>query len=108
MKRSFALIAVALSWSATAQDVSLQPPDVLPAAAVGALAESLTADFTAQPWRLPGSRTPRSRVGLTVKDIDQFEVTLPWGRMLEAEIRFGLVAQPLTATPRPPGPRVLQ
>lgn len=71
------------------------------------LAESLAADFTAQPWRLPGA-TRRARVGLTVRDIEGFEVTLPWGRMAEAEIRFGLIAQPLASTPRPPGPRVLQ
>ena len=72
------------------------------------LAESLSADFTAQPWRLPGPVGRRSRVGLTVKDIEGFELALPWGRMVEAEIRFGLTAQPLTATPRPPAPRVLQ
>lgn len=72
------------------------------------LAESLAADFTAQPWRLPGATRRPTRVGLTVKDIDGFEVTLPWGRMAEAEIRFGVVAQPLASTPRPPGPRVLQ
>ena len=72
------------------------------------LAESLSADFTAQPWRLPSPAGRRSRVGLSVKDLDGFEVSLPWGRMVEAEIRFGLTAQPLTATPRPPAPRVLQ
>ena len=72
------------------------------------LAESLTADFTAQPWRLPSPMGRRSRVGLTVKDIEGFELALPWGRMAEAEIRFGLAAQPLAATPRPPAPRVLQ
>ena len=72
------------------------------------LAESLSADFTAQPWRLPSPAGRRSRVALTVKDLDGFEVSLPWGRMVEAEIRFGLTAQPLAATPRPPAPRVLQ
>ncbi len=72
------------------------------------LAESLTADFTAQPWRLHSPTRRPSRVGLTVKDIDGFEVALPWGRMTEAEIRFGVIAQPLGSTPRPPGPRVLQ
>lgn len=72
------------------------------------LAESLAADFTAQPWRLPGPSGRRSTVGLTVKDIEGFALTLPWGRMLEAEIQFRLSAQPLAATPRPPAPRVLQ
>jgi hypothetical protein len=33
------------------------------------LAESLAADFTAQPWRLPAPAGGRSRVALTVKDI---------------------------------------
>jgi hypothetical protein len=72
------------------------------------LAESLAADFMRQPWRLPGPSGQRSKVGLTVKDIEGFELTLPWGRMSEAEIQFGLGAQPVEATPRPPRPRVLQ
>ena len=72
------------------------------------LAESLAADFTAQPWRLPGPSSRRSTVALAVKDIEGFALTLPWGRMLEAEIQFRLSAQPQVATPRPPAPRVLQ
>ena len=72
------------------------------------LAESLTADFTAQPWRLPDPAGRRSRVGLTVKDIEGFTITLPWNRMSEPEIGFTLSATPLGAQPRPPAPRVLQ
>ena len=72
------------------------------------LAESLAADFTRQPWRLPGPAGQRSTVGLTVKEIDGFELTLPWGRMSEAEIQFSLIARPAETAPRPPPPRVLR
>ena len=72
------------------------------------LAESLTADFTAQPWRLPASAGRRSRVGLNVKDIEGFTIGLPWGRMSDVEIQFTLSATPLGAQSRPPAPRVLQ
>jgi hypothetical protein len=72
------------------------------------LAESLTADFTAQPWRLPDPTGRRSRVGLNVKDIEGFTIGLPWGRMSDIEIQFTLSATPLGAQPRPPAPRVLQ
>jgi hypothetical protein len=72
------------------------------------LAESLTADFTAQPWRLPDPAGRRSRVGLNVKDIEGFTIGLPWGRMSDVEIQFTLSATPLGAQPKPPAPRVLQ
>jgi len=57
------------------------------------LAESLAADFMGQPWRLPGPSGQRSTVGVTVRAIEGFELALPWGRMSEAEIQFGLNAQ---------------
>ena len=72
------------------------------------LAESLTADFTGQAWRLPAPRGRPQRVGLIVKDIDGFTVALPWSRMSEVEIAFGLSAVSSRSQPRPPGPRVLQ
>ena len=54
------------------------------------LADSLASDFTGQPWRLPAPSGQRSTVGVTVRAIDGFELTLPWGRMSEADIRFNL------------------
>lgn len=72
------------------------------------LAESVTADFSAAPWRLPARAGQRPATGLTVKDLEGFAVSLPWGRMAEADITFGVTTQPLTATPHPPAPRVLQ
>lgn len=72
------------------------------------LAESLTADFTAQAWTLPAQSTRRPRVGLMVKDIEGFTIALPWSRMAEAEIAFGVSAVSSRSQPRPPGPRVLQ
>ncbi len=72
------------------------------------LAESLTADFAAEAWRLPAPAGRRSSVALTVKDIDQFAVGLPWNRLSEVELGFTLLSQPLAATARPPGPRLLK
>jgi hypothetical protein len=72
------------------------------------LAESLTADFTGQAWRLPAPRGRPQRAGLIVKDIDGFTVALPWNRMSDVEIAFGLSAVSSRSQPRPPEPRVLQ
>jgi hypothetical protein len=70
------------------------------------LAEGLVSDFSASPWRLPGSA--RGGVSLQVRDIEGFQVGLPWARLSEAEIDFTLVAPDAIAQPRPPRPRVIR
>lgn len=52
------------------------------------LADSLVADF-ASPWRAAGTR--RTPPLFTVRDMRDFQLHLPWGRMLEADIDFALV-----------------
>jgi Protein of unknown function (DUF4127) len=52
------------------------------------LADSLVADF-ASPWRVPGTR--RTPPLFTVRDMRDFRLHLPWGRMAEADIDFALV-----------------
>jgi hypothetical protein len=72
------------------------------------LAESLLADFASQAWRLPGTDGRRAFTGLVVGDLERFDVTLPWSRMFEADIRvdIGLAAE--SHRPRPPRPRILR
>ncbi len=52
------------------------------------LADSLVADFNV-PWRLPGQR--RRAPLFTVRDLRDFRLILPWGRMSEADVDFALV-----------------
>ena len=72
------------------------------------LAESLLADFAAQAWRLPGTGGRRPFEGLLVGDLERFDVSLPWSRLFEADIRLeiGLAAE--SQRSRAPRPRVLR
>ena len=71
------------------------------------LAEGLVGDFAGSPWRLP-SADRRRTAAIQVRDITGFTVSLPWSRMVEADIAFVLEATAPEAVKRPPAPRVLR
>ena len=71
------------------------------------LAEGLVGDFAGSPWRLPSANRRRG-AAIQVRDITGFAVSLPWSRMLEADIAFVLDATAPEVVARPPAPRVLR
>ncbi len=71
------------------------------------LAEGLVGDFAGSPWRLPSADWRRT-AAIQVRDITGFTVSLPWSRMVEADIAFVLEATAPEAVKRPPAPRVLR
>ena len=72
------------------------------------LVDSVLSDFGAEAWRLPAPPGKRSMAALSVKDLERFELTLPWSRMFEAEMVIDVRIVPAAAEPRPPRPRILR
>jgi hypothetical protein len=71
------------------------------------LVDGVLADFGAEAWRLPATTGRRPAAALLVKDLERFEVTLPWSRMFEAELVIEVRLVPAGSEPRPPRPRIL-
>ena len=71
------------------------------------LAEGLVGDFAGAPWRLPSARRAAA-VSIQVRDIEAFQVGLPWGSLAEPDISFAVAAPDSSAGPRPPRPRLLR
>ncbi len=72
------------------------------------LVDSLLSDFGSEPWRLPATAGRRSTTALSVKDLERFDVLLPWSRMFEAELVVDVRIVPASAEPRPPRPRIIR
>ena len=72
------------------------------------LVEGLLADFAVRSWRLPGASARGRAPAMTVKELEQFEISLPWSRMFEADITLKIGLADQAAAPKPPPPRVLR